>query len=166
MPRECGLSVSLLQRLHRHYHKYGKACSFSLLQNYRSHSGLLMLPSSLFYRSTLQCNVPDSNAHPLAPFPLVFVCSSIDSTPSANAMDTDEEEAKILVDEVDKYVKSWPDEWGEREHSQDRVCIMTPSANQVKACSTNISSNHFPSYIPTETCYTAEIRIPSRHRCA
>ena len=131
--RKYGLSTSLLERLHKHYNDHGDTSHlFSLLQNYRSHSGLLMLPSSLFYRSTLQCNVSDSKAHPLAPFPLVFVCSCIENIPSANSTDTDEKEAKTLVDEVKRYIfGSWPEEWEERVHSPGEVCIMSPSANQV-----------------------------------
>ena len=131
--RRNGLCTSLLERLHDSFSEDQKrSCVFSLLQNYRSHSGLLMLPSALFYKSTLQCNVPDAKAHPLAPFPLVFVCSSIDDTNAANAIGTDENEADILVKMVEKYVyNSWPEEWGERCESPGKVCIMTPSATQV-----------------------------------
>ena len=131
--RKYGLSISLLERLHSHFTDTGQHSNmFSLLQNHRSHGGLLSLPSALFYKSTLQCNVPDTKAHPLAPFPLVFVCSSIESIPSTNAIGTDTEEAKALVREVKKYYQSWPEEWGEMNESPGQVCIMTPSATQVK----------------------------------
>ena len=134
--RKYGLSTSLLQRLHQKYNEIGETtCSFSLLCNYRSHSGLLMLPSSLFYCSTLQCNVPDTKAHPKAPFPLVFVCSSITNLSSANCKNTDEVEAKILVDEVQNYTcrNSWPAVWGKNDDPDDpsQICIMTSSAAQV-----------------------------------
>ena len=131
--RRHGLSTSLLERLHNHFTEMGQLSSvFSLLQNHRSHNGLLSLPSALFYRSTLQCNVPDSKAHPLAPFPLVFVCSSIEDISSANAVGTDEKEAETLVREVKRYVcQTWPEEWGERCEPPGQVCIMTPSATQV-----------------------------------
>ena len=138
--RRHGLSTSLLERLHKHYSDSGeKSLSFSLLQNYRCHSGLLMLPSSLFYRSTLQCNIPDNMAHPIAPFPLVFVCSSIENIPSANLIGTDETEARVLVREVHKYIyESWPEEWGKRGDPPGQVCIVTPSVTQVSClyCST------------------------------
>ena len=132
--RRHGLSTSLLERLHNHFTEMGQLSSvFSLLQNYRSHNSLLSLPSALFYRSTLQCNVPDAKAHPLAPFPLVFVCSSIEDISSANAVGTDEKEAETLVREVKRYVcKSWPEEWGKRCEPPGQVCIMTPSATQVR----------------------------------
>ena len=88
-----------------------------------------MLPSSLFYESTLQCTV-NTRTHPSAPFPLVFVCSSIENTSATNSSGTDEIEAKTLVNEVKKYIlDSWPEEWGEES---SEVCIMTPSATQVK----------------------------------
>jgi exoribonuclease R/predicted ribonuclease YlaK len=130
--RRNGLSTSLLERLHNNFSAdEQKSCVFSLLQNYRSHSGLLMLPSALFYKSTLQCNVPDAKAHPLAPFPLVFVCSSIEDTDTANAIGTDEKEAETLVKSVKKYIyNSWPEEWGESYDFTGTVCIMTPSATQ------------------------------------
>ena len=92
-----------------------------------------MLPSALFYKSTLQCNVPDAKAHPLAPFPLVFVCSSIEDINSANAIGTDKQEAETLVKMVKKYIYgSWPEEWGDMFDPPGQVCIMTPSSTQVK----------------------------------
>ena len=91
-----------------------------------------MLPSSLFYGSTLQCNVSDGMAHPNAPFPIVFVCSSIENLSTANCKDKDEKEATTLVNEVKKYIwDSWPAVWGERANPPGRACIMTPSATQV-----------------------------------
>ena len=129
MARKHGLATSLLERIHKYYNEIGEiSCSFSLLSNYRSHSGIMMLPSSLFYGSTLQCNV-NTGTHPDAPFPLVFVCSSIESISSANSNGTDEMETITLVNEVEKYIwNSWPEEWGQKS---SEVCIMTPSATQV-----------------------------------
>jgi superfamily I DNA and/or RNA helicase/exoribonuclease R len=128
MARKHGLATSLLERIHKYYNEIGEiSCSFSLLSNYRSHSGIMMLPSSLFYGSTLQCNV-NTGTHPDAPFPLVFVCSSIENISSANSNGTDEMEAMTLVNEVEKYIwNSWPEEWGQKS---SEVCIMTPSATQ------------------------------------
>ena len=127
-----GLGVSLLERLHALYDKFDlklNTGSMTLLTNYRCHSGILMLPSSLYYHSTLQCRVPDSTAHHLAPFPLTFVCSSIQQdlkgTPGR-----DESEADAIVKEVQKYFKKWPKHWDEDEEDR-KVCIMSPSADQV-----------------------------------
>lgn len=130
--RKYGLSTSLLERLHEEYQKIEEETT-SLLTNYRSHSGLLMLPSSLFYGSTLQCRVPDSKSHPLAQYPLVFVCSSIKQHSADNMESTDQIEAEVLVQQVQKYIAdSWPSTvWGNKDDSPGKVCIMTPSPTQV-----------------------------------
>ena len=57
--KENGLGVSVLERLHTLYHSHeysekAEAYSASLLTNYRSHPGILRLPSHLFYDATLQ----------------------------------------------------------------------------------------------------------------
>ena len=132
--RQNGLSISLLERLHDKYHELGETSNcISLLSNYRSHSGLLMLPSSLFYGSTLQCHVPDSTAHPLAPFPLVFVCSNMEQASISHNGGTDDTEANILMEQVQRLIgESWPEAlWGERDDPPGNVCIMTPSPSQV-----------------------------------
>ena len=131
-PQENGLGTSLLERLHKHYETLGEVSqqhSISLLTNYRCHSGILMLPSSLFYGSTLQCRVPEDSAHPDAPYPLIFVCSSLDPSVKCIRNDTDEAEVRLLLQQVSKFIKNWPRAWGEADRS--RICIMTPSANQV-----------------------------------
>ena len=85
-----------------------------------------MLPSSLFYQSTLQCRVPDLESHPDAPFPLAFVCSSMEEN-LANISGINKVEAEVLVEEYNKYFKKWPRNWS----SEEKICIMSPSANQV-----------------------------------
>lgn len=129
IPQANGLGVSLLERLHAVYNEDGSAmetCTAALLTNYRCHSGILMLPSSLYYHSTLLC-CADSPAHYLAPFPLMFVCSDvcqeIKSTSGVN-----KDEADILITEVAKYFKEWPKNWSDKDK---RICIISPSANQV-----------------------------------
>lgn len=104
--------------------------SVTLLTNYRCHSGILMLPSSLYYESTLQCRVSNSIAHPMAPFPLVFVCSDIDESIKRTS-GVNEQEAGVLIEEVKKYFKEWPRHWSEEEESKE-ICIMSPSAAQVR----------------------------------
>ena len=126
--------MSLLERLHKHYEYLGdvtKDHCITLLSNYRCHSGILTLCSSLFYGSTLQCKVPESSSHPDAPYPLIFVCSTLDKIESVDS-DTNESEATVLLDQVEKFVHHWPEStWGQKDVS--KVCIMTPSANQVGA---------------------------------
>ncbi len=126
-----GLSESLLERLHAvydaRYFPSKKFHSVTLLTNHRCHSGILMLPSSLYYQSTLMCRVPDSIAHHLAPFPLTFVCSDIQQdiigTKWAN-----EKEADAVIDEVKRFFKKWPKHWKKEDR---RIGIMSPSADQV-----------------------------------
>lgn len=126
-----GLGTSLLERLHKIYDKVRfpvkKFHSVHLLTNHRCHSGILMLPSSLYYHSTLMCRVPDSIAHHLAPFPLTFVCSDIKKD-IRRTSGINENEADVLVREVQKYFTSWPKNW---DRSDKRICIMSPSADQV-----------------------------------
>ena len=130
-----GLGTSLLERLHTLYDKANRssssnacsATSVTLLTNYRCHSGILMLPSSLYYQSTLQCRVPDSEAHDLAPFPLVFSCSDVKQSNNTTS-GGNEEEAGVLIEEVCKYFKKWPKHWDKKDK---KICIMSPSPVQV-----------------------------------
>ena len=130
------MATSLLERLHAYYNSKemqsaaGKH-NVSLLTNYRCHSGVLMLPSSLFYDSTLQCRSKEVS-HPSAPFPLQFICSSFNRTRN-NLQGRDEAEAQILLEQVTKYVSTWPDHlWGcKTKKILESVCIMSPSADQV-----------------------------------
>ena len=127
------MGTSLLERLHTYYNSFemkSVAGNYlaNLLTNYRCHSGILMLPSSLFYGSTLQYR-SEQQSHPLASFPLQFICSSLNSI-YCNLRSKDEIEADILLEQVDKYVSSWPHHlWGKRE--LESICIITPSADQV-----------------------------------
>ena len=127
-----GLGISLLERLHDLYSKMllsSTQChSVTLLTNYHCHNGILMLPSSLYYQSTLLCRVKDYEAHHLSPFPLNFVCSDI-SDSDKPTVGTNEVEAEVLLKEVQKYFTKWPKHWGKEERS--KVCIMSPSADQV-----------------------------------
>ena len=124
------LSVSLLERLHSLYDEsslLSKSISLTLLTNYRCHSGILMLPSSLYYHSTLQCRVSDSTAHHLAPFPLTFVCSDI-TQDIRGTTGVSEREANAILKEVEKYFTKWPKHWCKEDK---KICIMSPSADQV-----------------------------------
>ena len=128
--RANGLNVSPLERLHSLYDKartlLSDSCSFTLLTNYRCHGSILMLPSSLYYQSALMCRA-ESITHHLAPFPLSFVCS--DTKQDFQGMSgVNEKEASALMKEVEKYFSTWPNEWRER---RKRICIITPSPNQV-----------------------------------
>ena len=131
-----GLATSLLERLHAYYNSdkmqsKTSEYSVSLMANYRCHSAILMLPSSLFYGSTLQCR-SEQMSHPLAPFPLQFICSSIKKIRN-NLQGRDDAEAQILLEQVTKFVSNWPDHlWGPK--CLETVCIISPSADQVLNC--------------------------------
>ena len=126
-----GLGVSLLERLHNEYENRDfsskRYCSVTLLTNHRCHSGILMLPSSLYYHSTLQCGKKNDKPHHLTSFPLTFVCSDINQTVEKTSGSSDAE-ANVLVEEVQKYFKKWPKNWAKEEK---RICIMSPSPDQV-----------------------------------
>ena len=131
--QEHGLKYSLLQRLHQQYERIG-SCAEShcavLLHNYRCHSGILMLPSSLFYNSTLQSMVPEDITHPDAPYPLLFVCSSLDPVADPMQADTNSVEAMLLLDHAKLYIDAWPtNQW--KKHKPETICVMTTSQNQV-----------------------------------
>lgn len=86
-----------------------------------------MLPSTLFYESSLQCRVPDNESHPDAPFPLKFVCSSLDQHFSS-VSGTNSIEARVLLAESQSLFQKWPRNWDEEGK---KVCIISPSPNQV-----------------------------------
>lgn len=126
-----GLGISLLERLHAQYDKRQfpskRFCSVTLLTNHRCHSGILMLPSSLYYHSTLRCGKKNDTPHHLVPFPLTFVCSDV-KQPNSETSGVNEAEADVIMKEVEKYFKTWPKSWSRQEK---RICIMSPSADQV-----------------------------------
>ena len=105
------LGVSLLERLFNLYKsKRSSTCmknhTASLLTNYRCHPSILAFTSSLFYQHTLLSR-SKSETHPLAPYPLVFTCSSIDKK-TCNLPAEDLHEARVLVEEVKRFVSKWP----------------------------------------------------------
>ena len=119
--KKCGLHLSLLERLHRLYSKHrllSDNYTASLIRNYRCVPEILMLPSNLYYESSLHCEVPNSKD---SWYPLQFICSSVKDIDSSS--DSSTEEAKIVFNEVKKYV-NW--------HGPCRVCIVSPSSTQVR----------------------------------
>ena len=156
-PRGKGLSVSLLERLEKHYQQVGGAAMdylVRLVTNYRCHGDILSLAEELFYKSSLKSEVPADSTHPEAPFPLIFVCSSI-SPPQPGENPVNELEARVVIEQLSKYAPGWPqDRWGEN-FDPSQICIMSPSRSQVSSCissrsqvSSCISSNHWPTSLP------------------
>ena len=131
--QENGLAVSLLERLHTLYGKLGGVAGdhcATLVTNYRCHHGILKLAEKLFYDLELKCNVPGSAAHPAAPYPLQFYCSSIDDKVESVDSSVNEQEAEVVLKLVAEFAKKWPSaSWGPVDLSQ--MCIMSPTRSQV-----------------------------------
>ena len=123
-PQKHGLGMSLIERLHRQYKAFGSIADnyvVSLNCNYRCHADLMELSSSLFYESKLKA-CADVKCHPLAPYPLKFICSSFDnSKPSSPESPS---EVSLILNEVKEIVKY------EGWYLKD-VCIMAISYKQV-----------------------------------
>lgn len=131
--RENGLGVSLLERLLTLYNKEydKKSLNYhrrSLLTNYRCHPSILMLASSLFYECTL-LGRSESKAHPNAPYPLVFECSSLTQGSYEVSSTDNTREAEILVRKALEFVRTWPKV---RTRDRPRVAILAGSGRQVR----------------------------------
>ena len=141
-----GLAVSLLERLHTLYRRLGKAAGHhcaTLVTNFRCHGGILEL-AGMFYNPALRCIVPQSSAHPAAPYPLVFCCSSIDDKVQSIDSTVNEHEAEITLKLVAEFAKQWPDSWGRVDLS--KICVMSPTRSQVCV---NFVNLHFLALIVT-----------------
>ena len=125
------LGFPLLERLFNLYKsKESGLClknhTASLLTNYRCHSSILTFTSSLFYQHTLLSR-SSSETHPLAPYPLVFTCTSTDKN-TKNLPAEERHEARVLVDKVEQFVSHWPQSTtkptvGVLASSRKQVCI-------------------------------------------
>ena len=126
--QEEGLGTSLLERLFSVYKgtKAERSHISTLLTNYRCHPSILMLASSLFYECTLLSR-SNSKALPLAPFPVVFECSSISEGNFANLPAEDRREGMILINRMLDYIQSdWP-----KSEKQTSVGLLASTRKQV-----------------------------------
>ena len=132
--REKGFSRSLLERLEILYTTSGKpALSYivRLVTNYRCHHDILSLAEKLFYKIPLKSVVPANSTHPDAPFPLVFVCSDLQS-PQPSESPINEMEARIVIEQLLIFAPGWPqDSWGAK-FDPSQICVMSPSRTQVR----------------------------------
>ena len=103
--RNNGLGESLLERIYNATDN--SLTSSTLLTNYRCHPSILMLASSLFYECTL-ISESRREAHPKAPYPLMFACTSLRQGNFRNCKPESEEEAKLLISKMLEYIQSWP----------------------------------------------------------
>ena len=140
--RENGFGTSLIERLFLHYKKHRVDEKFvsTLLANYRSHPSILMLASTLLYKCRLLSR-STSEAHPLAPYPVIFACSSLQQDEFRNRPAVNEDEAKIVVKKALEFIESWP---SNQSGEKPVVGLLATSHHQV-----NFSSSLLLLYLPT-----------------
>ena len=129
------LGVSLLERLFNLYKS--KRCDHhtaSLLTNYRCHSSILSFTSSLFYQHTLLSR-RSSETHPLAPYPLVFTCTSVNNSIKSLPAE-DLHEAEVLIEKLESFVSQWP-----RSNPKQTVVVLASARKQVIKYNRYISNN-------------------------
>ena len=132
--RQHGLGASLIERLFEHYKRGARRShTTTLLTNYRSHPSILLLASSLFYQCTLLSR-SNSKAHPKAPYPLLFACTSINSEVRSfsNLPAENHKEADLLVQKMMEYISDWPTEWSSAH--RPTVGLLASSRQQVSSC--------------------------------
>lgn len=90
-----------------------------------------MLASSLFYQCTLLSR-SNSKAHPKAPYPVVFACTSLDCGEEhyRNLPAVNEKEAELLVTEMLEFVREWP---VEGDQPKPTVGLLASTRKQVCA---------------------------------
>ena len=112
----------------------------TLVTNYRCHREILALPAKLFYPdSALECKVPETATHPSAPYPLLFVCSSLDEKVQSINKVVNENEAEILLKQVSHFIKRWPPSWDGKDLTR-KIGIVTQTRSQV---SISIDGSYF-----------------------
>ena len=119
---ENGLGVSLLERLYDCYKDttLQKSHTATLQTNYRCHPTILMLSSSLFYKHTLLSR-SQSKPHPLAPYPLVFACTSLEDSIMENLSEVNKHEAELLIAKVIEFCHHWENNWDRLQEEAGRV---------------------------------------------
>ena len=129
------LGSSILERLFTHYKSSPQRRASiqnhtaSLLTNYRCHSSILTLTSSLFYEHTLLSDSRSQrmcDTHPLAPYPLVFTCSSIVKKSLMSVPAENQHEAKVLVEKIETFIEKCP-----RKNRKYRLGVLASTRQQV-----------------------------------
>lgn len=139
------LGKSILERLCSHYKAVdtSNAHSATLLTNYRCHASILTLSSSLYYEHTLLPR-SDIKAHPNAPYPLVFVATSLEENDTVcNVYQQELQEVDALVNKVLFFLKSWPNDWPPQKYP--KIGVLASTRKQVKSC--YVCNNHTLHYI-------------------
>ena len=94
-----------------------------LSTNYRCHKDIVKIPNQLFYKNEIKSFPQYAHPHPDTKFPLLFVCSSLGPTTDSNL------EAQLILQQVEKFVHSWPSDWGRRDLT--KIGLVTASRTQV-----------------------------------
>ena len=133
-PQRLGLSTSLLERLLLAYNagEESHKCIAHLWTNYRCHKHVLELPSQLFYGSSLK-PMSDVTTYPAAPYPLIFMCSSV-ASPHPIADDISGDEPKILIGQLHKLCSGMRDP----QSFLKETCFMALSRRQVSLVKASI----------------------------
>ena len=98
---------------------------FHLNVNYRCHSEIMKILNNLFYKNEIISSPVNAKCHPMVPYPLLFVCSSLSSQMEPW------KEARIVLNFLQKLViENWPKaEWGDQNLSD--VSVIAASRTQV-----------------------------------
>ena len=121
IPQHYGLGVSLFSRLLKFYNQH-KLPVAVLSTTYCCHNAIVSLARSLSYSDDLQSNSSHTSSIPDVAHPIWFVCSSLKKTLQSDVT-TDADEAKVLIDHLNRFFKDLK--------QSDGVCIMATSRNQV-----------------------------------
>ena len=139
------LSTSLLERLHSTYVQLGDLASshlVTLMNNYRCNDSILQLVGELYYDFPLMWagHQPSPALHPDAPYPLLFICSSVDEN-ERSVSTVNRREAEIVLEELVDKANRWPPAWRAVDLSQ--FCVMSPNRSQVSYMYISIIKNVF-----------------------
>lgn len=133
--RKYGLATSLLERLLYLYRSddvppvFKKLISF-LDRCYRCHQDILNLSAHVIYKTVL-C-IPEDGLPPSPkkfPYPLLFICSSINEEEMPKST-RNHDEAKVILDQAEFIAANWSKScWGSQYHLD--MCAMSPTRSQV-----------------------------------
>ena len=128
--RENGLKYSIQERLENLYMSKDLAETaashiFHLNVNYRCHGKIMKILNNLFYKNEITSSPVNAKCHPMAPYPLLFLCSSLSGQMEPW------NEARIVLNILQNLViENWPkEEWGHKKLSD--VSVIAASRTQV-----------------------------------
>lgn len=134
--RKNGLATSLLQRLRDRYQTLGpvfRKMICKLDHCHRCHKEILNISNHFFYEAALKIpkNEPTPPPHPDYPYPLAFVCTSVQTNVTKVMSMKNKEEAEVVLNLARDIGLTWPKRiWGKSHLSQ--MCIISPSRKQVR----------------------------------